>query len=59
MSERLEADARIVKTVRSLQKTQPKDKNRESSADMYACLVYTTAPAVDKRGVTLGAPWII
>ena len=34
MSERLEADARIVKTVRSLQKTQPKDKNRESTADM-------------------------
>jgi hypothetical protein len=34
MSDKPEADARIVKTVRSLQKTQPKDNNRESTADM-------------------------
>ena len=34
MSENLGADARIIKTVRSLQKTQPKE-HRESTADMY------------------------
>ena len=34
MSAKLDADARIIKTVRNLQKTQPKDRNRESTADM-------------------------
>lgn len=33
MSDKLDADARIVKTVRGLQKTQPRDINRESTAD--------------------------
>ena len=34
MNDKLDADARIIKTVRNLQKTQPKDKNRESTTDM-------------------------
>lgn len=34
MSDNLDADARIVKTVRCLQKTQVKEINRESTEDM-------------------------
>jgi len=33
MSEKIDADSRIVKTVRSLQKTQQRDINHESTAD--------------------------